>query len=462
MADLDPKLAAAHALLAEARSLRREPRDLRPLAEWTVLVAGLRSVGKSSLVCTLWGDPELLPTAVRDCTQTNTLVRAPAANEADRAIWVEHLAREQALNFALRDLSCVRLDEKLRQAEGPMGPRLDDLPPEPRMRETMAGIRRLFQVRPDEAVLNDHLNDELDKLDQFLAFLDSPAFRPGARVETGWDRRRLHLMGNLQPDGRRLDVGQLLAYRHVELVRATDRFGATPPRLIDTPWIPAFHNARRADLILDRAREADVLMLVALPGKFELEPWLETLLKERPELAARAVVVFNQIDTLDTSALFSREGFAQEFVEIGERLARQGFEPASFHFCCARLPFLETGAKDAFLKERVAKLQAILKSLAKLADDRARGPFKAKLLEACDPRGEAGLAALRAELLKQGDAARRARAREALNELAWLTDEDFTGPAERTGELRRQARELAEALKPERNAPGGVRSPWDE
>ncbi len=45
--------------------------------DWSVLVSGLCSVGKSSFVCALWGDSDLLPTAVRDCTQTNTLTRQP-------------------------------------------------------------------------------------------------------------------------------------------------------------------------------------------------------------------------------------------------------------------------------------------------------------------------------------------------------------------------------------------------
>ena len=66
------------------------------------LVSGLCSVGKSSFVAALWGDAELLPTAVRDCTQTNTLIRAPRANESERQILLQYLSREQALNFAAR------------------------------------------------------------------------------------------------------------------------------------------------------------------------------------------------------------------------------------------------------------------------------------------------------------------------------------------------------------------------
>src|SRR4051794_36059691 len=80
---------------------------------WTVLVSGLCSVGKSSFVCALWGDSELLPTAVRDCTQTNTLIRLPEAGETDRQIRLAYLTREKAVDFASRDLSYYRLSELL-------------------------------------------------------------------------------------------------------------------------------------------------------------------------------------------------------------------------------------------------------------------------------------------------------------------------------------------------------------
>src|SRR5579862_1668615 len=66
---------------------------------WSVLVSGLCSVGKSSFVCALWGDPELLPTAVRDCTQTNTRVRVPTADEADRQVRLSFLTRAEAAAF---------------------------------------------------------------------------------------------------------------------------------------------------------------------------------------------------------------------------------------------------------------------------------------------------------------------------------------------------------------------------
>ncbi|MBE7461996.1 MAG: hypothetical protein HS116_00765 [Planctomycetes bacterium] len=422
------ELPAAEALCADALALvqaaegadaERLRAKLGPAASsrWSVLLSGLRSVGKSSLVCMLWGDAELLPTAVRDCTQTNTLIRTPRDGEAERVLKVEHLPREKALDFATRDLAYVRLAEFLKEQDGPLGARLENMPAEARLRRACEDVRKLFNQRGDLAVLHDHLSDDLDRLDAFFAFLDAPEYRPGEVVEAPWDERRDHLMGRLLPDGRRLDVGRTLAYRHVELIRATGRFGGEPPELIDTPWIPAFHNARRADLILERAREADLLLVVSLPEPYEPEPWLEEFLKAYPERAGRIALLFNQVDTVDTLTLFTREGFAQRFVENVEKLAKRGLDPQRVFLSCARLPFLEQGTRDPFLVERVAKLKGTLEKLAKLAIDRSQGLFKEKLIQACDPAGEGGLRALRAGLESLGLELRCKRVGEALKAL---------------------------------------------
>ena len=85
---------------------------------WRILIAGKRSVGKSSFVCALWQDAELVPTAVRDCTQTNTLIRTPEEGEADPHLQIAYLERERALNFAAGDLSTYRLIRFLEEETG--------------------------------------------------------------------------------------------------------------------------------------------------------------------------------------------------------------------------------------------------------------------------------------------------------------------------------------------------------
>src|SRR4051812_37167368 len=91
-----------------------------------VLVSGLCSVGKSSFVSTLWGDAELLPTAVRDCTQTNTLIRAPQTGESDRHIRLAYLSREKATEFAVKGLAFHRIVEVLEEALGLTMPKLEE------------------------------------------------------------------------------------------------------------------------------------------------------------------------------------------------------------------------------------------------------------------------------------------------------------------------------------------------
>jgi hypothetical protein len=443
-----------------------------------ILVSGLRSTGKSSLVAALWGDSELLPTAVRDCTQTNTLVRAPASGEADRRIVLRYLDREAALDYASRDLAYHRLEEVVREAAGLLGTRLDELSAGDRVRWAAATVRRLFAERPGVHVLHEPAMDHVEKLEQFLAFIDSSDYRPGGAVEAPWAERHEHLMGRLRADGRTLDAGRLLALSLVELVRRTERWGpqcsnseirtglaeaagaprpgcpaqrvapgspssasdllavslpdtarrpsltsdrraqptpyefqngsTLPPELVDSPWIPTFHNARRADLILRESERADVLVIVALPEPFALEPWVEEAFRRRPELVRRTVLVFNQVDTVDLPALWSRGGFAEAWRTNVEALVRRGLDPENVGLCAAaRLPFLEglagrttSDAHEADRHSRIEKLRSVLAKIRRSLEGRpAGGAFTARLAAACDP-ADAGVETLRRRLVE--------------------------------------------------------------
>ncbi|HLX63051.1 MAG TPA: hypothetical protein VKX17_17405 [Planctomycetota bacterium] len=406
--------------------------------EWTVLVSGLCSVGKSSVVCALWGDAELLPTAVRDCTQTNTLIRVPAADELDRRIFLNYLDRRAAENFALRGLAFHRLTEMLEEYHGVAMPRLDEMLPDARLRFVAADARKLYASRRDLSVLNEPLSEELEQLEQFIAFLDSEEYQPGARIEAKWEERREHLMGKRLLDGRLAGTGKLMALEHVEIVRESEwnscgslrspAAGGTPavqtPVLIDTPWIPTVHNARREDLILERARGADVLLVLSLPKLYEPENWLLKILVERPELARSTVVLFNQIDTCDPRTLFSRDGFAGIYAENRERLVKLGIDPANILLACARLRFLKdsqqsdaAGAETknpfgaASIAERIARLEKVLGQLREQAKGRGESELRSKFLAACDVN-DAGVETLRRRLeeLAAGIVAKRREA----------------------------------------------------
>jgi len=132
---------------------------------WTVLVSGLKSTGKSSLVSALWGDSELLPTAVRDCTQTNTLVRVPREGERDREIFLNYLSREEAVEFAARGLAYHRLREVLVDVLGPTGPKLDEEPAEKRIALAAETVRRLFEERTEVHVLHEPATEQLETLE---------------------------------------------------------------------------------------------------------------------------------------------------------------------------------------------------------------------------------------------------------------------------------------------------------
>lgn len=360
-----------------------------------VLISGLCSVGKSSFVSALWGDSKLLPTAVRDCTQTNTLIRAPREGESDRQIRLAYLPRQQALEFAAGGLAYYRIAAAVQENLGLAAPKLDEMPADQRLRTALDTLKDFFAKHPRAQVLDEFLSDEIEQLEEFLRFIDSKEFVPDAFVPAKWDDRRELLMGRRGPDGRTLNVGKLWALRHVELIREpSPAWEGDAIELIDTPWIPAFHNKRRTELILEQARLADVLVILALPKKYEPEEWVLKILRERPALARRTLVVFNQIDTIDGAALFAREGFAQAFDENLDRLLKLGLIRENVFMACARLPFLQLEDGDALVAERREKLKAVLARIARLVETRPPSFFKERLLSSCDPN-DAGVVSLR-------------------------------------------------------------------
>lgn len=430
-------------LIQLASELTRQLRDSQPQfaadldaavrrvasREWSVLVSGLCSVGKSSFVSALWGDSDLLPTAVRDCTQTNTLIRPPLSNEQDRRIVLKYLARDAAIQFALKGLACHRITEMLQDFHGVSLPRLDEMLPEARLRFAAGEARRIYAARRDLQVLNEPLTDEMEQLENLIEFMDSPEYPAGVSVAARWEDRREHLMGRRREDGRLTGTGRLMALEHVEILRETNWAPAgelKPPVLIDTPWVPTLHNARREDLILDQARRADVLLVLALPQRYDAESWLLTLFRKRPEMAKTTVVVFNQVDTCDPRTLFSRDGFSGIYEDNRDRLARLGINPANILISCARLKFLqnslahelsEPSSKSAnpfgtsALPERIARLEKVLSQMREQARSRPDGELKSKLLAACDP-ADAGVETVRrkVEELAKTTVAQRQRA----------------------------------------------------
>lgn len=366
-----------------------------------VLVSGLRSVGKSSFVCTLWGDSELLPTAEQDCTQVNSLIRVPSTGEADRTVRRTFLSRERAIEFATRDLSYHRLAAFLGETLGPLAPNLDAFQPGERLRKAVAALRALFAKRKDLLVLHDHLNDDADRVEEFLSFLESPEYLEGQSVPAGWAQRRDLLMGERRPDGRPIGTGKMLSVERVELLRSSPAWADRPIRLMDSPWVPSFHNARRAELLIEEAKQARALVIVARAGPFQIEEWVARFLSERKEIAVRTLVVFNQVDTIDLNRLFARDGFADSLAENARKLTSTGIPPENLFVSCTRLPFLEQSPVAAKHADRIAKLREVLAAIRRRVESAPKGAastLKPKLLRATDADG--GLGAIKERLLE--------------------------------------------------------------
>jgi hypothetical protein len=313
-------------------------------------------------------------------------------------------------------------------------------------------VRRLFAERPDAHVLHEPACEQLEQLEEFVACLSSDGYVPDGRIERSWDARREYLMGRRRDDGRTLEVGKLLSLRLVELVRATGRWGASPPMLIDTPWIPTFHNARRADLILREAARADLVLITALPEPFELEPWVRQLFAEREGIRARTLVVFNQVDTIDTSCLFGRGGFAEAWRDTRARLEAEGIDAANLFVSCARLPFLEGmddgGARSEFEAARERKLRAVLEKIRGLVSHEPADELTAKLLAACDP-ADCGVESVRRRLTSlAAREVRMDRARAACEAIATVDELALEATrAARWPALRARAAALAPRLR---------------
>jgi len=368
----------------------------------SIVVSGLRSTGKSSLVCALWGDADLLPTAERDCTQTNSLIRVPRDGESDRSVRLVHLPRERALLFAVRGAAYYRIESFLREKLNFEAQVLEEQPPGERLATAVRLLREAFAHDPRAAVLHESLTDDLAEIEQILETLaaeDFPAERP---IEKNWDERRDHMMGRRGPDSRIIDLGRLQTLDRVELLRATTAWTGTPPLLIDTPCIPAVRGARRQDLVLEQARKAVMLLIASRPDRAEPEEWLRAFLKERPKMAERTLLVFNQVDTVDPASLFSRDGFSGAFESSQERFREIGIPRSNVCMTCARLPFLElvrTNNSDPLVEERLVRLKKILARLADLALGRQASVFRDMYVAAVkSPDG--GMGVLRSAIQK--------------------------------------------------------------
>jgi hypothetical protein len=367
------------------------------------MIAGLMSVGKSSLVGSLWGEPTLLPAAVRDCTQSNTLLRSPAPGEPDSRLLLHRLKPEEALEFALRGGSFHRIEEFLRDCGGPAGrAALDDFSGREKIAAATAAVRRIVAANQTARVLFDHLEEELAALDELSEFLDDAQGVANSVTEAPWDQREIWLAGERTPDGRKIRVGRLWALRCVELVRAASGWRGTLPILLDTPAVPPVYEVRRAELLVQAAAEADVLLLATLPEPLRSTLWLEAILAAKPALAERVIVVFNQIDTVDRAALGKRDGLTGAFQLTREKMRALKMNPENIVFTCARLPVLCALPQSVSVADRRRRLENVLSDLRKLAAGEPDRELRARLEAAC-AFPNAGIDALRNAIYAVGE-----------------------------------------------------------
>ena len=127
-------------------------------------------------------------------------------------------------------------------------------------------------------------------------------------------------------------------------------------------------------------------------------------------MARKTVVVFNQVDTVDTSTVFTGEGFYGTYQKTKELLRQSGIPPENILMSCARLPFLVKLLEQSIerdesnsiqIQPRIDRLKQVLFKLHKRCSDRSADEFTGKIQSACDP-GHAGLEIVRNALNELG------------------------------------------------------------
>lgn len=360
-----------------------------------VLTTGRMSVGKSSVINALWGRPEMLPTATRDCTQTNTLVRPPRGDEPEETLYVRYLGFDRACRYVLGSVHWHRVNEYIRFTSGPFGPRLDEMPPRRALEEGVKAVREAFEKDPSEAVLHDNLNEDVSVIEDMLSMeprLDETA---PTVVRCPFDERAKFLMGERRPDNSVAGTGCLMTQEWVEICRSPVDWPCPVPAILDTPWIPTIHDTRRRDLISAMAETAGVIVLVTLPEALEPEDWLVGFLRSHPESSERVVVVMNQADTIDEDLLFHREGFAEAFDKTRRVMHEHGMNPENIVLTVSWLAYLRRLEQTEEVAARMQRIQQVLARIAAKAGRGGSGSNLVSALEAARDPDDAGFDRLR-------------------------------------------------------------------
>jgi hypothetical protein len=363
-----------------------------------ILTAGRMSVGKTSLVNALWGEAGMLPTAARDCTQTNTLVRPPGWGSPDGTVRLRYLPPDTAAEYALGGVHWHRLTEYLRSQSPGLFDELEKLEPRAAIGACVKAVREVFAKEKGEEVLHDNLLEDLDVLESLLSLFEEVDRSSSLVVERPYEERSRHLMGERHPDGSIAGTGRLIALERVEIFREPKGWSACVPSIFDTPWIPTVHETRRADLVRQAAAEADVLVLVELPRRPVLEEWQQAYLDEDPTRARRVLFVLNQVDAVNLETFFRTGGLCEVFEETRTLMGRRGMDPENIVLTVSWVHHLRGLAPDDRVRGRIARMEAVLGDLRAVAKaPRCPPPLSQRILAACDP-SDGGLAALRSRI----------------------------------------------------------------
>jgi len=383
-----------------------------------VLTTGRMSVGKSSLINALWGVPDALPTATRDCTQTNTLVRPPEPGEKGRTLKIRYLSADAAAKYALGGVQWWHITEFLRDVNGPFGVPFDDMPPREALRRGVEEVRTSFVKNHKFRIIHDNLEEDIEVVEDLLVLIgEDEKARPspfpdekaggsrlpnensgklvGEGIEKPFDERIEYLMGKRRPNGTIAGAGRIMAQEWVEALIEPVGWAGDVPEILDTPWIPAVHDTRRVDLITRAAEDADVILLVDLPRPLTVEEWLANILKKQPDRARNVIVVLNQIDTVDQDEIYVEDGFLAAVESTRKVMQEYKIPQENLVFTTSWLAYLKGLNRTPEVETRIGKLADILAKLSKkIEGSGASKDVISAMKAACNP-DDGGIVTLR-------------------------------------------------------------------
>lgn len=353
LTDLSTRLAAGHAesmapegfteFSAELPQSRLE-RASGLLARTTYRIgfAGAFSAGKSTLVNSLLGEPDLLPTFAGECTMSITVVQPPAEGSQER-VEAHYFTREQALRYVLTNSRYLGLLK-------PHLPKSGEVTPD----QIEAAILRGIEDAPRDP---NHRGKDRE-LKEFLEVLKVHAARLGRVHHAPIVEAPLYLTTGKEGSG----LGHLLCIEEVHLFRRCRGFGEVGVEIIDLPGTDSV-NERQKQLTHQYLSKADAVAILLEPRGISAagRDIFEEMTKHYHDVKNKLFFVLNRADTWTSDDLKAGSLDRLLKTQVIQKIADFGLDPSRLQLTSALRQDYENRRVAGNLEpEQEAKLRELI------------------------------------------------------------------------------------------------------